>query len=112
LGFSLQIPSEPFLILSGIYRDHIKNVCQSSCKVFIILARFLWKTDFLNRFLENTQISNFMKIRPKGSWVVPCGQPDRQTWRGSYNQVSAAAMTSASGRKMPTFQFFFQSGRA
>jgi len=22
---------------------------------------------------ENPQVSNFMKIRPCGSWVVPCG---------------------------------------
>jgi hypothetical protein len=39
--------------------------------------------NFLNRGFKkkNTQILNFMKIRPVGSRVVPCGQTERQTYR-------------------------------
>jgi len=35
----------------------------------------------MTNFSQNTQISNFMKIRPVGSRVVPCGRTVRQTWR-------------------------------
>jgi len=44
----------------------------------------------VERFLKNTQISNFMKIRPVRSRVVPCGRKDAQTdivaFRNSANE--------------------------
>jgi hypothetical protein len=40
----------------------IKKVFWSSCKILVILVRFYWKFNFLDRLSKNTQISNFMKI--------------------------------------------------
>ena len=42
-------------------------------------CQILMKLRFLNRFFNNTQISNFVKIRSLGTEFVPCGQADRQT---------------------------------
>jgi len=37
---------------------------------------------FLDKFPKNTQISNFMKIRPVAAELFHAGgQTDRQTWR-------------------------------
>jgi len=42
-------------------------VHKSPCKVPVILVRFKENLDFLDRFSRNTQISDFMKIRPAGA---------------------------------------------
>jgi len=66
--------------LRRIECDMIKNVYWSSCKVIVIHDRFEWNLIFLSSFFfENTQISNFMKIRSSGSDVVPTGQRDGRT---------------------------------
>ena len=45
-------------------------------------ARKMYNVKFLDRFSENTQISNFMKIRPVESKLFDAnGQTDRQTER-------------------------------
>jgi hypothetical protein len=56
-------------ILSSKYRDIIIKVqryCHQSTQVFmcrtVIIVRFQWKLNFLNRLSKNTQISNSMKI--------------------------------------------------
>jgi hypothetical protein len=41
-----------------------KNVCWSSCKLPVILVRFLVNLNFLGIVSKNIQLSNFMKIRP------------------------------------------------
>ena len=44
----------------------IKNIYWSPCKVPIILVRFLMNLNF-DRVLKNTQMLNFVKIRPVGA---------------------------------------------
>jgi len=50
----MQILFERFLILRIIYRDTIKNLYRSSCKVPVILVSVLRNFNFLDRFSENT----------------------------------------------------------
>jgi len=49
-----------FLILRRIQHDIVINVHRFSCKGPIILVRFSSNLNFLNRFLKNTQIPNFI----------------------------------------------------
>jgi hypothetical protein len=51
----------------------IINVYWSSCKVPAILVRFYCIFNFLDIFSKNTQVSNFMKIRPVGAELFPAG---------------------------------------
>jgi len=39
-------------------------------------CQILMKLEFCRNILENTQISNFMKIRPVGSEFFPCEETD------------------------------------
>jgi hypothetical protein len=78
---SLQLLSEPCLILRRTERDIINNVKCSSCKMPFILVRFSWNLSFLDRFSKNPQVPNFIKIRPVEAEFHPDGQTDRQTWR-------------------------------
>jgi hypothetical protein len=59
-----------------------KNVYWSSCKLPSILARFSRNFNFLDIFSKNTQISNFMKIRPVGAALF---HTDRQTGTAEAN---------------------------
>jgi hypothetical protein len=57
-------------------------LCCSSCEVPLILVRVWWNLNFLDRFSQKTQISNFMKICPVGAELFHVeGQMDEQTDR-------------------------------
>ena len=77
--FSLQIFSEIFLTPRRIRRDIILKAWKSSCKVHFILWYFkgTWVSspDFRKK---NTQVPNFMKIRPV---AVVLFNVDGQIWR-------------------------------
>ena len=45
----------------------IKNVYWFACRVQVILVRLYRNFGFLDTFSKNTQVSNFMKIRPLGA---------------------------------------------
>jgi hypothetical protein len=73
--------SETFPILRRIQRDIIIHVHISSGKAPVTFVRFERNLEVLNRFSENTQMSNFMKIRPVGAELFfgPGGGTDRPT---------------------------------
>jgi hypothetical protein len=58
------ILSEIFKILVIIRRDTIINLRMSSCNVSVILIRFQSYLKFFKIISANSQISNFMNIRP------------------------------------------------
>jgi len=56
------------------------NVQRPPCQVSVIIDIFLSKFNLLERFFKNTEISNFMKIRPVGARLFHAdGRTDRQT---------------------------------
>jgi hypothetical protein len=70
------------LILRRIKRDIVLNVHMSSCKVPVVLVRFQWNLKCVYRFSINTQISNFVKIRPVGAELFHADcRIDGQTWQ-------------------------------
>ena len=72
--------SQIFLILKRIEGDTIKNVCRYSCKVTAILVRIYGNWNFMDRFLKNSQVLNFTKIRLMGAELFHVdGQTDRRT---------------------------------
>ena len=76
--FSPQLLCETFLTLRRNKWDMIKNVRRSSCKVPVIIVRFWWNLNFLNRCLKSTQILNSMKIYPVGTKLFHAdGQMER-----------------------------------
>jgi len=52
LWFSLQLLSKILLILRRIKRDTITNARRFSCTILVILVRFQWNLNILERFSE------------------------------------------------------------
>ena len=65
--FSVLRLFETFLIIRRLRRELIINAHRSWRETFVILVRSYWNSNFHDIFSKNTQISNFMKIRPV--WV-------------------------------------------
>ena len=64
-----------------------QNVSWSSCKVPIILVKFYWNLNFLDRLKKNTLISNFMKIHSVGAELFHAdGRTDGQIWQVAFFQ--------------------------
>ena len=76
--FSLRLLSETFLIPRRTARAIIKNGYCSSCKVPVILVILSRNFNVFGRFSKNTQIRNFIKIRPMGAELF---NSDGETWR-------------------------------
>jgi hypothetical protein len=63
LEFSLHIWSETFYILRRIQRDIVISVRTSSCKIPVLLVRFKWNSNLLDKYSKNIEIY-FKKSRP------------------------------------------------
>jgi len=73
----------------------IKNVYYSSRKVPLILVRFECKFSFLDRFLKNIQIRNFMKILPmETEFIYADGRTDMTKLIASRSRNFANANTN------------------
>ena len=66
-SFSLQLLPETRLSLRRTERDTIINVCWSSCWLPVILVRFTWDLNPLDRLSKNTQIPKFTTNRSVGA---------------------------------------------
>jgi hypothetical protein len=72
--FSLQISSEKFLVVRRFQRDIVINVKTSSCKVHVILVRYL---SFLDRVSEKLK---YQLLSKSVQWEPSCSMwADRQT---------------------------------
>ena len=89
---SLQLLSETFHILRRSERYIIINVLTSSCKVPVILVRFIETKFSLRIFIKKYSNIQFLDKPFNGSRAVPCGRTDGQTWR-SYESLFASLRT-------------------
>jgi hypothetical protein len=91
--------SETFFIPKITERDKTKKIYWSSCKVTVILVRFLLDSNFLDRFSKNTQMSNFMATRPMGVELFQA--EERTDGRTVMTELTVAFRNSANASKKP-----------
>jgi hypothetical protein len=84
-------------------QDTVKNVHFSSCKAAVILVRIQSDFSFHERFSKNSQLSNFIKIRPVGYALL---HADRQRINGA-NSRFLQFCERALKRPFTTFQICF-----
>ena len=99
--FSVQLLSETFLILRRTERDMIKNVYRSAGKVPVIVVRYQWKLNFLDRFSKNIKISNFMKIFWVGTKLFNAGR--RTDGRTNMTKLMLRKRLRMPQRKLPLY---------
>ena len=76
---SSTISYETFLIPRRNERDMIKNVTWYSCKVRVIIVRFKYGLNFLDRFSEKYPDIKFNENPPSGRRGVQCERTDGRT---------------------------------
>ena len=59
---------------------YIKNAYWSSCTVTIIIVRFEWNLNFLDKFFKKYSNIKFHENPSSGSRVVPCRRTNGQTY--------------------------------
>ena len=80
---------------------YYQNINWSSCKAPVTLDQILTKK-FIDRFSKNTQISNFMKIRPVGAEVFHTGgQTDMTKLMIAFRNFANAPQKQAGIREAP-----------
>ena len=92
--FSEQRFSDIFLVLRVIQIDII-IIHTSPCKVPLIVVRFKKKTNFLDRFSKNSQIS--YENSSSVNRAVSCGQTDRHNEANSRFSTFAKAFSKTKG---------------
>jgi hypothetical protein len=97
------ILSEIYLFLKTKKRDTVKNVHVSSCKAAVILVQIQSDFSFHERFSKNTQLSNFIKIRPVGRALF---HVDEQRLEGA-NSCFLQFCECALKRPFTTYQLCF-----
>ena len=78
------------------------NVYWSSCKIHVVILRFLWKLNFLRIFSEkNTQMCNFIKFRPLAAELFhEDGRIDGQTDIVAFRNFSNAVKSTVFKTKL------------
>jgi hypothetical protein len=79
--FSLQLLSVTFLILRKFQWDVIVNLHRSSRKSTSYFCQIMIKLEFSRQIFQKSSSNKFHQNPSCGSWVVLCGQRDKQTGR-------------------------------
>jgi hypothetical protein len=93
LIFSTTLP-ETFLIVRRIQRDILVNILRSSCKLPVILVRFLMKFEFSRQIFEKYLNIKFPENPSSESRDIPCGRTDTQTDRPTDRHDDANSRSS------------------